>query len=98
MAEEEKDLMFITVLDYQENRVYCYKTLRSSWSIEMFVEDELYEMHGEDISFMVHEQQPQFKADWLIDEKYLAHGGLADAVQEVYGLEWVDYVGYLENE
>jgi hypothetical protein len=71
--EDDKDLMFITVLDYRENRVYCYKTLRSSWSIEMFVEDELYEMHGEDISFMVHEQQPQFKADWLIDEKYLAY-------------------------
>ena len=74
VGEHYSELVFVTVLDYEENKVYGYKTPSDYMQEPDFMDDlrqELEARHGESISFMVNLTPPNdIIVEWLVDEVF----------------------------
>ena len=73
--EEENELLFVTVLDYEECQVYCYKMPADYMDEPTFMDgmQEVLEMkHGDSFDFMVNFTHPNnIKTEWMINETFL---------------------------
>ena len=77
MEKEKNDseLVFVTVLDYEENKVYGYKMPSDYTRESAFMNDlqrELEAIHGESFDFMVNLTPPNdITVEWMVDEVFI---------------------------